>query len=98
VRGTVLRVLVTAACHHGSTHEIADALARAITQSGAGGDSDVVVSSVPAEQRPDPSTFDAVVLHSAVYAGRWLEGRSRVTSSAACLPVTRSATQHSLRP
>jgi menaquinone-dependent protoporphyrinogen IX oxidase len=29
--------------------------------------------SVPVEQRPDPGTYDAVVLGSAVYVGRWLE-------------------------
>jgi menaquinone-dependent protoporphyrinogen oxidase len=28
---------------------------------------------VPARQRPDPASFDAVVLGSAVYAGRWLD-------------------------
>jgi menaquinone-dependent protoporphyrinogen oxidase len=28
---------------------------------------------VPAEQRPDPAAFDAVILGSAVYAGHWLD-------------------------
>jgi menaquinone-dependent protoporphyrinogen IX oxidase len=81
VRGTGLRVLVTAASRHGSTHEIADALARALTQGGAGGDSDLVVSSVPAEHRPDPSAYDAVVFGSAVYAGRWLDAARELTTA-----------------
>jgi menaquinone-dependent protoporphyrinogen oxidase len=81
-----LRVLVTAASRHGSTHEIADALAHAITRSGAGGGREVVASSVAAEHHPDPSTFDVVVLGSAVYAGRWLEAaRELATAHATAL-------------
>ncbi|MGY1633474.1 flavodoxin domain-containing protein [Geodermatophilus sp. SYSU D01186] len=71
--GAALRVLVTAASRHGSTHEIADALARSLAEGAPGGDALLVVSSVPAEHRPDPSAFDAVVLGGAVYAGRWLD-------------------------
>ncbi|MGY1691362.1 flavodoxin domain-containing protein [Geodermatophilus sp. SYSU D01105] len=81
-----LRVLVSAASRHGATHEIADALARALTGSEAGGGRDVVASSVPAEHRPGPSAFDAVVLGSAVYAGRWLEpARELATAHAVAL-------------
>ncbi|MGY1625225.1 flavodoxin domain-containing protein [Geodermatophilus sp. SYSU D00965] len=68
-----VRVLVTAASRHGSTHEIAEELARVLTGRSAAGNPDVVASAVPAEHRPDPSAFDAVVLGSAVYAGRWQE-------------------------
>jgi menaquinone-dependent protoporphyrinogen oxidase len=68
-RGPAVRVLVTAASKHGATHEIADALARGIGSAGAG----LTAVSVPVERRPDPAGFDAVVLGSAVYAGRWRE-------------------------
>jgi len=77
----VPRVLVTAASRHGSTGDIAVALAQAI---GVGRDVDAVV--IPVGQRPDPGGFDAVVLGSAVYAGRWLEeARDYATAHAAAL-------------
>ncbi len=63
------RVLVVAASRHGSTAEIASALARALDEYDAG----LAAVGMPVEQRPDPAPFDAVVLGSAVYAGRWLE-------------------------
>jgi menaquinone-dependent protoporphyrinogen oxidase len=68
-----LRVLVTAASRHGSTHEIAAALARDLTVGARRHGVELVASAVPAENRPDPSGYGAVVLGSAVYAGRWLE-------------------------
>jgi menaquinone-dependent protoporphyrinogen oxidase len=75
------RVLVTAASRHGATGEIAVALARAI---GDGQDVEAVV--FPVGQRPEPGPFDAVVLGSAVYAGRWLEdARDYATAHAATL-------------
>jgi menaquinone-dependent protoporphyrinogen oxidase len=41
---------------------------------------------VPIEQRPDPAGYDAVVLASAVYVGRWLEpARHYATEHAAAL-------------
>ncbi|MGY1679956.1 flavodoxin domain-containing protein [Geodermatophilus sp. SYSU D01176] len=61
------RVLVTAASRHGSTHEIADALARRLQESG------LTAGALHAENRPDPAAYDAVVLGSAVYHGSWLE-------------------------
>lgn len=67
------RVLVVVASRHGSTDEIAAALARAIADSDAGRTAGLSTVPVPADQRPDPAAFDAVVLGSAVYAGRWLE-------------------------
>jgi menaquinone-dependent protoporphyrinogen oxidase len=63
------QVLVTAASRHGSTAEIATAIARTLTESGSG----FTAVAIPVDQRPDPRRFDAVVLGSAVYAGRWLE-------------------------
>lgn len=59
------RILVTVASKHGATAEIADALARRLAERGM----DVV------QRWPDEVSsldgFDAVVLGSAVYAGRW---------------------------
>lgn len=63
------RVLVTAATRHGATGEIAVALAQAIE----GADHRIEAEFFPVAQRPDPRPFDAVVLGSAVYAGRWQE-------------------------
>jgi menaquinone-dependent protoporphyrinogen oxidase len=60
-------VLVTAATRHGATGEIAVALARAIE----GPNRDIEAVFVLVGQRPEPERFDAVVLGSAVYAGRW---------------------------
>jgi menaquinone-dependent protoporphyrinogen oxidase len=64
-----LRVLVTAASKHGSTAEIAMAIAQGLER----GDAGVTAVSIQVDQRPEPARFDAVVLGSAVYAGRWLE-------------------------
>lgn len=67
------RVLVTAASRHGSTHEIADALARGLQESAAAGGRGLTAAALHAENRPDPTTYDAVVLGSAVYGGSWQE-------------------------
>jgi menaquinone-dependent protoporphyrinogen oxidase len=66
-------VLVTAASKHGATQEIAEHLARCLQDSPAGRRCALVAVSVPIERHPDPARYDAVVLASAVYAGRWLE-------------------------
>jgi menaquinone-dependent protoporphyrinogen oxidase len=62
-----MRVLVTAASKYGATGEIAQAIAEVFTQRGW----DAMV--VPSEQVQGIDSFDAVVLGSAVYAGRWLK-------------------------
>ena len=67
------RVLVAVASRHGSTAEIAAALAQSLVDSEAGRQAGLVAVAVPVTQQPDPAGFDAVVLGSAVYAGRWLE-------------------------
>ncbi|MDQ1661652.1 MAG: menaquinone-dependent protoporphyrinogen oxidase [Blastococcus sp.] len=67
------RVLVVVASKHGATGEIAAALADALTDSDAGRGAGLTAVSVPFEHRPDPASYDAVVLGSAVYVGRWLE-------------------------
>jgi menaquinone-dependent protoporphyrinogen oxidase len=59
-------VLVAYGSRHGATREIADAIGDAIRHAGM----DVNVTSV--ESGVDASTYEAVVLGSAVYMGRWL--------------------------
>jgi menaquinone-dependent protoporphyrinogen oxidase len=67
------RVLVVAASKHGSTAEIATAIARALPESPAGRAAGLTAVAESVDHRPDPAAFDAVVLGSAVYGGRWLE-------------------------
>ncbi len=67
------RILVVAASRHGSTAEIAAALARDLTASEAAKKAGLAAVAIAVEQRPDPAAFDAVVLGSAVYMGRWLD-------------------------
>jgi menaquinone-dependent protoporphyrinogen oxidase len=67
VSGTV-RVLVTSASRHGSTREIGEALAARLDATAGLG-----AVHVGAEHLPDPASHAAVLLGSAVYAGRWLE-------------------------
>ncbi|HTJ71111.1 MAG TPA: flavodoxin domain-containing protein [Actinospica sp.] len=61
-----MRILVSAASRHGSTVEIARRVADALRRCG---ESPVVI---PPDQVDDLADFDAVVLGSAVYLGRWL--------------------------
>jgi len=67
------RVLVIVASRHGATAEIGAALARAIEESDAGRAAGLAAVPMPVDRHPDPAPFDAVVVGSAVYAGRWLE-------------------------
>lgn len=64
-RQTMNRVLVTVASKYGATREIGDAVAGVLSARGL----DVTV--VPPEEIRDVTRFDAIVLGSAVYAGRW---------------------------
>jgi menaquinone-dependent protoporphyrinogen oxidase len=61
-----MRVLVTAASRHGSTADIAAAIVRVLHLRGQAAD---LVEPVDVK---DLSEYDAVVLGSAVYAGRWM--------------------------
>jgi len=61
-----MRVLVTAASKHGSTFEIAEAVAEELAARGHA----ATVSRLPGA---DVDGYDAVVLGSAVYIGRWLK-------------------------
>jgi len=74
------RVLVVVATKHGATRDIAEAIARELSDRGLG----VVLQD--AEHAPPPTGFDAVVVGSAVYAGRWREpARDWVSAHAAAL-------------
>jgi len=67
------RVLVVVASKHGATAGIGDALARSMAECPAGRAAGLSAVAVPAQQRPNPAPFQAVVLGSAVYVGRWLD-------------------------
>jgi menaquinone-dependent protoporphyrinogen IX oxidase len=67
------RVLVAVASRHGATQQIAAALARDLPETPAGKAAGLSAVLASVESRPDPAPFDAVLLGSAVYAGRWLE-------------------------
>ncbi|MGY1739581.1 MULTISPECIES: flavodoxin domain-containing protein [unclassified Blastococcus] len=81
-----VRVLVAVASRHGATREIAAALARDLTGNPAAPGLDLVAAALPVENRPDPGSWDAVVLGSAVYGGAWLPAaRAFATAHAAAL-------------
>jgi menaquinone-dependent protoporphyrinogen oxidase len=62
-----MRVLVTAASRHGATQEIAEAIAAGLVRRG------VAAEARPAEEVEALDGYDAFVIGSAVYVGRWLE-------------------------
>ena len=77
-----MRILVTAASRHGSTGEIAQELGKALRGALPGMGVDVV----PLTRVGSFDGYDAVVLGSAVYFGRWLdEARWQVTAHADAL-------------
>jgi menaquinone-dependent protoporphyrinogen oxidase len=61
-----MKVLVSAASKHGSTMEMAEAIARVLDDAG------LVAEVIPLEEVGALEGYDAVVLGSAVYVGRWL--------------------------
>jgi menaquinone-dependent protoporphyrinogen oxidase len=72
-----VRVLVTAASRHGATYEIAQAIARGLTERGVDAEVD------PLESVTSLDGYDAFVIGSAVYVGHWLEAaRDLVTAQA----------------
>jgi menaquinone-dependent protoporphyrinogen oxidase len=86
VSGADPRVLVVVASKHGATTEIAEALARSMADCPAGRAAALSAVVIAAQQRPDPAPFDAVLIGSAVYAGRWLDAaREYATHYAAAL-------------
>jgi menaquinone-dependent protoporphyrinogen oxidase len=66
-------ILIVVASKHGATSEIADALARGLADSLSGRTVGLSAVVVPAVQEPNAAEFDAVLVGSAVYAGRWLD-------------------------
>ena len=62
-----MRVLVTAASKHGATNEIGETIADVLRQRGL----DVTIATVDDVQSLD--AYDAVILGSAIYVGRWLK-------------------------
>jgi menaquinone-dependent protoporphyrinogen oxidase len=66
-----MTVLVSAASKHGATDEIAWRIARELTNVG------VPAVVVPPNQVSSLEGYDAVVLGSAIYAGRWLDPAKR---------------------
>ncbi|MFJ2081177.1 flavodoxin domain-containing protein [Micromonospora chokoriensis] len=65
-----MRVLVSTASRHGSTDQVAARIAETLRARLPG---DAVVDVLPAAEVGDASAYDAVVLGSAVYLGRWLD-------------------------
>ena len=92
----LMRALVTAASRHGATHEIAD------RDRGGPGRRGVEADARPAEELDTLDGYDAYVIGSAVYVGRWLEpARGLVETNAAALAARRcgcSAPGRSGRP
>jgi len=77
-----MRILVTSASRHGSTAEIATELGKALRGALPG----IGVDVVPLSRVASFTDYDAVVLGSAVYFGRWLdEARWQVTAHAEAL-------------
>ena len=62
-----MKVLVSAASRHGATTEVAEAIAAALSAAG----TDALV--VPPAEVTAIDGFDAAIVGSAVYVGRWLE-------------------------
>jgi menaquinone-dependent protoporphyrinogen oxidase len=80
-----MRVLVTYASRHGATADIAEVIAGVLTED-RGRDRARRVEVVPVEEVEDVTGYDAVLLGSAVYVGRWTKpARSFVRRNLAAL-------------
>ena len=62
-----MNLLVTVASRHGSTGEIGEVIAGTLRDAGH------AVTTTPPETAPTLEAYEAVVLGSAVYAGRWMK-------------------------
>lgn len=67
-------VLVAYASKHGATREIAERIARILTEKG------VVCTPLPAEEATEVATYDAVIAGSAVYIGKMRKEMRRFLS------------------
>jgi menaquinone-dependent protoporphyrinogen oxidase len=65
-----MRVLISAASRHGSTAEIADRIGATVRNALPMG---AIVDLRPAAETADVTSYDAVVLGSAVYMGHWMQ-------------------------
>jgi menaquinone-dependent protoporphyrinogen oxidase len=72
-----MRILISAASRHGATAEIAERIGDVLRTSLPGASVDVR----PPSQVDAVDEYDAVVLGSAVYMGRWLEDARTLTSA-----------------
>jgi menaquinone-dependent protoporphyrinogen oxidase len=71
-----MHVLITAASRHGSTWEIAEAIGETLTEAG------ITTTVIAPELVGEVADYDAVILGSAVYAGRWLDAARRLVDRA----------------
>lgn len=71
-----MRILVTYASRHGATEGIAEAIA-AVLRDDAGGDLARRVEVLPVDEVEDVGGYDAFVIGSAVYLGRWMKEARR---------------------
>jgi menaquinone-dependent protoporphyrinogen oxidase len=62
-----MKILVAYASRHGATKGIAERIARTLERTG------LDVTLAPADRAGDPQAYDAVVVGSAAYNGRWLK-------------------------
>jgi menaquinone-dependent protoporphyrinogen oxidase len=85
-----MRVLITAATRHDATREIAEAIGAGLVERG------MDAETRPIDEVTDLVGYDAVVLGSAVYMGRWLKS-ARESPSATWLTSARSRSGCSAR-
>lgn len=80
-----MKVLVTYASKHGSTAEIAEAIADRLRSR------DLAVDSLPIPEEPAVEGYDAAVIGSAVYMGAWMKPATsfldRYADALAAIPV-----------
>jgi menaquinone-dependent protoporphyrinogen oxidase len=67
-----MKILVSAASKHGATAEIAEAIAATIREAG------IEVDALAPEAVMEVDAYEAAVLGSGIYAGRWLEPARRL--------------------
>jgi menaquinone-dependent protoporphyrinogen oxidase len=66
-----MKVLLTVASRHGATEEIGETIAGVLRDAG------LAVQTAPPDAIASLDDFDAVILGSAVYAGRWIDSARR---------------------
>lgn len=68
-----MQILVSAASKHGATREIAETIAETLLAAG------LTVDLLDPEQVDSMEAYDAVILGSGIYAGRWIDTARRLT-------------------